>query len=461
MLDRIPIRLRLTLAFAGVMALVLLGAGIFIRSSLARDLDASILQSLRARAADVRALVDEPGPGLTAAGRSPLTEGGATFAQILDPEGRVIDATPLLRDAPLLTRAQIARAMTRPLLIDVPAVPGVEERARLLAVPAEGDAARQRVVVVGTGLESRDDAVRNLGILLAIGGPIALLLASLASYGVASAALRPVEAMRARAARISGSSQGERLPLAPARDEIHRLGETLNEMLERGDRALAHERAFVADASHELRTPLTILKTELELAVRHDHSPAQLREAIASAGEETDRLVCLAEDLLVLARSDEGGLPLRIAPLPVRDLLESVGDRFASRVAAQGRSIAIDDGDVGVLAVDRERVEQALTNMTENALRHGDGPVRLWARVADGSAELHVSDAGPGLPEGFLPHAFDRFARADPARGRGGTGLGLAIVQAVARAHGGEAHIANVAGGGLDAWLTLPMEPGA
>ena len=171
---------------------------------------------------------------------------------------------PRLRDQPLLDAAQLAVAARGAHLIDVPAVPGVEERARLLAVPA-GGAVPGRVVVVGTGLESRDDAVRNLTVLLVIGGPVALLLASVAGYGVASAALRPVEEMRAQAARISGSAPGERLPLGPAGDEVRRLGETLNAMLERVERAVAHERAFVSDASHELRTPLTILKTELEL----------------------------------------------------------------------------------------------------------------------------------------------------------------------------------------------------
>ena len=454
MLDRIPIRLRLALAFAGVMALVLVSAGLFLRFSLAHDLDQSILQSLQARLADVSALIDAP----TETGLSPLTEGGATFAQVLDREGRVTDATPLLRDTPLLTPAQTALAARRALVIDVPAVPGVEERARLLAAPAVGDELG-RVVVVGTGLESRDDAVRNLGILLAVGGPFALLLASLAGYGVASAALRPVEEMRLRASRISGASAGERLPLAPARDEIHRLGETLNAMLDRVDRALAHEKAFVADASHELRTPLTILKTELELALRHPHSATELRAAIASAGEETDRLMSLAEDLLVMARTDQGGMALRRAPVAAEDLLEGVRSRYVARAAALGREVAVDGGGVADLDVDRQRIEQALGNLVENSLRHGEGPVRLWARPVAGAVEIHVGDAGPGLPEAFVDQAFERFSRADPARGRGGAGLGLSIVRAVAHAHGGEAHLANTDAGGLDAWLSLPVDP--
>ena len=456
MLDRLPIRLRLTLAFAGVMALVLAGAGALIRSTVARDLDSSLLASLRARAADVRALVDESGAGLAASGVSPLTEGGATFAQVLGPSGRVVDATPLLRDRPLLTPAQVAVAARRPVVVDRESVPGLQERARLLAVP-EGDVPG-RVVVVGTGLEARDDAVRNLGIVLAVGGPVALLIASLAGYGVASAALRPVEDMRRRADRISGAGRGERLPLAPADDEIRRLGETLNAMLARVERAVAHEKAFVADASHELRTPLTILKTELELALRHERTAEELRDAIASAGEETDRLVRLSEDLLVIARSDEGDLPLRRTTQPVAELLEAVAGRYAQRAAALGRELTVAPDGAGAVPADRERLEQAVANLVENALRHGTGPVRAWARGAGDAVEIHVSDAGPGMPEDFAPEAFERFSRADPARGRGGAGLGLAIVRAVARAHGGEAHVAN-RDGGFDAWITLPRGP--
>ena len=301
--------------------------------------------------------------------------------------------------------------------------------------------------------------MRNLTILLAVGGPIALLLASALGYGVASAALRPVEAMRARAERISGAAHGERLPVSPADDEIRRLGRTLNALLERTDAALAHERAFVADASHELRTPLAILKTELELALRGTHSSAELRRAIASAGEETDRLVQLAEDLLVMARSDQGGLPVRPEPLAVDEIVEDVRGRHANQATAAGRSLTILDGVEGAVVVaDRLRVEQALSSLVDNALRHGTGAVRIGARRAGDALELHVEDDGPGVHPEFVDQAFDRFARADPARGRGGAGLGLAIVRAVARAHGGDAHIANRPGGGLDAWISLPAE---
>lgn len=455
MLSRIPLRLRLTLAFAGVMAAVLVGAGIFIRESLSRDLDASISQSLHARAADVGALAAEIDRGESTDGQSLLTEGGATHAQILDLRGHVIDATPLLRSGPLVTRAEIAAAERSPRVVDRASVPGFPGPARLLTSVTREVDGRRLVVVVGAPLDERDEAVRNLSVLLAIGGPIALLLASAAGYGVASAALRPVEEMRRRAASISGEGHGERLPMPPSRDEIGLLGETLNQMLERVDAALAHERAFVADASHELRTPLAILKTELELALRGEHSAAELRSAVASADEETDRLIRLAEDLLVIARADQGALPVHKERIAVRDLLDDVATRFAPQAREQGRVMSIDAHDMTVVA-DRLRLQQALANLVENALRHGAGPVRLWAQATATHTELHVTDSGAGPPAEFLPQAFERFSRADPARGRGGAGLGLAIVRAVAQAHGGDAHLARMGDEGFDAWLSIP-----
>ena len=459
MLDRLPIRLRLTLAFTGVMAVVFVGAGLFIRFSLIHDLDASILQSLQTRAADVGALATEAGGESPGLGQSPLTEGGAVLAQVLTRDGRIVDATPLLRTTPLATPRELAAAAISPVLVDRRSVPGIAGRARLLVTPALNGDGSPLVVAVGTALDERDEAIRNLTVLLAIGGPIALLLASAAGYGVAAAALRPVEDMRRRAAEISGGGHGERLPVSPSHDEIRRLGDTLNEMLARIDAALAHERAFVADASHELRTPLAILKTELELALRGERSAEELRAAVASAQEETDRLTRLAEDLLVIARADTSGLPVHREPLIVRQLLGGVRGRFSARAEAEGRVLTVVAGDDETVVADRMRLEQALSNLVENALRHGQGTVELWARADATTIELHAPDGGAGPPLEFLSQAFERFSRADPARGRGGAGLGLAIVRAVARAHGGDADLRILPDdAGFDAWISLPLE---
>jgi signal transduction histidine kinase len=207
-------------------------------------------------------------------------------------------------------------------------------------------------------------------------------------------------------------------------------------MLGRLEAGIARERRFVADASHELRTPLALLSTELELAQRRPRSPEELRAALDSAAEEVDRLTRLAEDLLVLARADEGQLPLRREEIQVKDLLETVAGRFNQNV-----EVGVQDGDS--IVGDRLRLEQALGNLVDNARRHGAGTIRLEAERRDDRVEIRVSDEGPGFPPELLPHAFDRFTRGDEARERGGTGLGLAIVAAVAKAHGGRAHAAG------------------
>jgi signal transduction histidine kinase len=311
-------------------------------------------------------------------------------------------------------------------------------------------------VVVGAPLDSRDEALGNLTTQLLIGGPAALLLAALAAYGVATAALRPVESMRRRAATISTDDLDQRLPLSSSRDELYRLGETLNEMLARLETGLARERAFAADASHELRTPLAMLRTELELIARERPTGQALDSAVSAAIGDTDRLSHLAEDLLLLARADGDRLPLTPRPIRVADLLAGVGRRYAGQdVRAEPAPPTQLSPNLEVLA-DPRRLEQALDNMIDNGLRHGDSPVRVQALQRDGMLELHVIDSGPGFPPQFVAHAFERFARADAAHTSSGTGLGLAIVRAIAERHGGTADVANRSHGGADVWIAIP-----
>jgi len=452
-LNRLPVRVRVTLVFAGVMAVVLAGVGLFLYLRLGTELDKTIEQGLRSRAGDVAALVEQSGSGLAQSGRSPLTEQGENLAQILDSAGRVVDSTPSLRARPLLTQGTLPRALRGTILLDAPV--DDEDGARLLATPVTAQG-RRLVVVVGTQLEDREEAVRNLGGLLLVGGPVALLLAALAGYGALTAALRPVESMRRRAAVIRDAAPGQRLPVPPADDEIGRLGQTLNDMLGRLEEVFARERTFVSDASHELRTPLAILKAELELALRGGRSVEELEAALRSAAEETDRLVQLAEDLLVIARSDEGRLPIRLSEVPLEQLLAGVRERFSRRAADQRTELQVRSPGALQLRADPLRLEQAVGNLVDNAIRYGGRRIELEARERDGAVELHVRDDGPGFPPAFIDSAFERFTRADAARGRGGAGLGLAIVDAIARAHRGSVGADNRPDGGADVWLTVP-----
>ena len=450
---RLSIRLRITIAFAGVMAVLLAGLGLFIYLRFENQLNETINNGLISRAQDVGTLIDRSGGTLSGGG---TLAGEDTFAQVLTPTGKVFGATAAgLSHGSLLTTAELVEATRGPVRFDRGDVEAVQGPARLFAKPLS-TRGRTLVVLTGTSLDDRNEALGNLRTILLVGGPVALLLASLAGYIVAFGALRPVEAMRQRAAAISAAEPEQRLPLPEAHDELHRLGETLNEMLGRLEVALERERAFVDDASHELRTPLALHKTELELALRYAKTEEEWRAAIASAIEEVDRLSALAEDLLVLARSEEGKLALHLRTVRVSDLLGGVRERFAARIDGSGRSLVVEPADGLTIDGDPVRLEQALTNLVENAIDHGGGEITVRARQAAGDLEIHVEDRGPGFPDDFLDRAFERFSRPDQARGGDGTGLGLAIVEAVARAHRGSAHAANRDGSGADVWIELP-----
>ena len=443
-MSRVPLRFKLTLAFTGVMAVLLGCAGIALSLLVASNLDNTIDDGLKARAGDASALVRT--------GARQLSSTGEVFAQVLTPDGTVLETTSGAGADPLIDPDALQRARRGDVIVEGRTQDGAALRLLARLVEADGD---EEIVVVGEPLVQRERALDALHALLLIGGPLALLIASAVGYALAAAALRPVERMRRHAAAVTAAGTSERLPVPPANDEIGRLGRTLNEMLARLEVSFKRERAFVSDASHELRTPLAILRTELELALRGKHTQAELEDALRSAAEEAERLSNLAEDLLVIARSDQGRLPVRPERLEAGMVLARVAGRFQTRARAEKRPLEADPSAGVELHADPARVEQALANLVDNALTYGEGPVVLSARTHDGQVELHVRDAGSGFPEEFLPRAFERFTRADEARTRGGTGLGLAIAAAIAGAHGGSAHAENVEGG-ADVWITLP-----
>jgi len=455
-LSRLPIRLRVTAAFALAMAVVLAASGLYLYLRLGSHLAASLDRDLRLRAQDLAALVGQPGAVLAKDNSGRLVERGESYVQLLTTDGRVVDATRPLGRTPLLSRGQLLGAERGPIYVNKPAVPGLNEGSRLLATRIVRGG-RPAVLVVGVTRENDVETLGNFRDELLIAGPIALLLASGVGYLLAGLSLRQVESMRRRAAAISGETPGERLPVPPTGDEVQRLAETLNQMLERLESALERERDFVADAGHELRTPLALLRTELELALHQAETADEFREAVQRSSHEAERLSQLAQDMLLIARADRGRLPLRLEPLAVDELFAAILSRFDWRGCELGKAIRSTAAPELQMEGDRLRLEQALANLVDNALRYGGDEITLSAVVADGRVELHVRDNGDGLPAAFLPVAFERFARADAARGGGGSGLGLSIVKTVAESHGGTAHVARHGRGGADVWLSLPV----
>lgn len=444
--DRMPIRLKLALAFAGVMVALFGLLFLLIYIQFAGGLDDSIRSSLEARAADLTAVAGQSDPRLAADPRLP-SGGSGGFAQILSPGGRVVAATPGQGGRPLISGSELAAARQARIFAK-----GAGHASLLAERVGSGN-----VLVVGASTADRDSALDSLQRLMFIGGPIALMVAVIAGYIVAARALAPVDRMRRRADELYGGKAG-RLPVPETRDEIQRLGQTLNEMLDRVEEVVERGREFVAGASHELRTPLTILQLELDDALAGDRSQEDLEESVASAREEVSRLSALAEDLLVIAQGDQQRLPIIPERFEVHGAMRVIADRYAHLEELAGRRVIVMSGVPLYIEADLTRVDQALSNLVNNALRFSDGAVVMRASRRGEQIEMHVLDRGVGFPAEFLPHAFERFSRADPARSRGGSGLGLAIVRAIVEAHGGTVQAENRPGGGAHVWLTLPAK---
>jgi len=450
----LPIRARLTVFFSLLMALVLAGSGLILYLKIQQGFDLSIEQALRSRVnrvlRDLRARPGFEGPGSAAL---PL---GEPLIQTLSPGGSITRSSDGLARLPLLSSAA-RESLAAPRYYErVVTVYGKQVTARLLAVPSDTGSIAVGVQPLG----QRRRALSRLAFLLWTVGPSILALTSGAGWLLAGAALRPVEAMRAAAAAIPADGRGKRLLVPETKDEIARLGDTLNAMLDRLEEGRERERRFVDDASHELRTPLAILRTELEVALRGSRSRAELEIALRSALVESDNLNRLAEDLLVLARSDRGRLTITRSPIDLVALVGRITDSFAARAESSKLTFERRVANGTEVLLDELRITQALGNLIDNAMRHTPegGTLTIEASSEDGSALISVADTGEGFPVSLLPRAFDPFSRPDDDRSgqSGGAGLGLAIVRAIAEAHGGKVEACNRPQGGALVRLQLP-----
>lgn len=448
----LPIRVRLTTVFAVLNAIVLGATGLFLYLRLESDLLRSVDAGLRLRADTLLGSGDSSNLQLRSQGRA--IDPDLAFVQKIDPKGRVIESSEVLT-GPLLSVRQLESLRPRQFLNKDVRLVDERVEARLFSVTSDGGT----VLVVGTSVEDQGEALAGLARLLWLGAPAALGVTTWITWLLAGAALRPVERMRSEAAAISASEPGRRLPVPATGDELAHLAETLNSMLGRMESAFERERRFVDDASHELRTPLAILKAELDLARSKSRSSEELVAALHSAAEESDRLGRLADDLLVLARSERTGLPVQPIEIDLGTLLSDITDSF--KAMARNRGVDVERRlPPGLSArVDPLWIRQAVGNLLDNALRHSplEGKVEISAERVNGWVSIDVLDRGKGFPPAFIDKAFEPFARADSSRTRseGGAGLGLAIVRAIAEAHGGSAVASNRETGGAQVTLTL------
>lgn len=456
------LKVRLALLFALGTALVIgLGGALFVHE-LGQALRGSVRSSLQSRATTyLQRLGDQGGLNFQDPGSVKAPGSGQPSAdlilQVLGPGRSVVDTTAAAGRAPLISSSELRRARAGDVYVERN-LASAGGSTLLLATPATGSSL---VLVIGAPLDASTGAVEEVVAALAIAGPIAVILAGLAAWILARASLAPVERMRAEAADISVHDSGSQLNVPATRDEMAALAVTMNDLLGRLQEALGRQRGFVTVAGHELRTPLSVLRMELELAGRPGRSTEDLRAAIASAAEETERIQVMAEDLLLLARSDEGASIARTREQALFPVLAQALDSQRGRAAERGVELALEAPASVVAPVDDSRIRQVVDNLVDNALRWAPRGTTIEVRlsVEGPAALLEVADHGPGFPPAFLPHAFDRFRRPDDARSRsdGGSGLGLAIVKAIAEAHGGAARAANRAQGGAVVSVELPL----
>ena len=443
---RIPIRTRLSLVFAGTTLVVLAISAIALLVGFRRELTTTVDEGLLERAS---ALAADPQGGVQA-----MTGTDDVFAQLLDERGTsIIAATPGFEKDPLPYPVSVDSCepgfIGADVTIDRESVP-----ARIYATCVSGN----RTLVVGQDFEDQRDAATRLTAIVALGGPILLAAMAILGWVLAGAALRPVERLREEANAISSSEPERRLPVPDTGDELQRLAETLNGMLDRLHEALDRERRFVDEASHELRTPLGVLQAEVELARKQARSPEELATALASIEQETDRLRRLTQDLLVLARSDRGRLPVHREDVDVSAVIDRVVTEFDEQAGRAGVRVRGMNGNVHA-RVDADRLRQAIENLVDNAIRHAGtgGTVEVAAERDDGHLRVSVIDSGPGFSDSVLDRAFEPFARVDGDRAGEGAGLGLTIVRAVAEAHGGSATARNLDGGGAEVSIEVPV----
>jgi heavy metal sensor kinase len=285
---------------------------------------------------------------------------------------------------------------------------------------------------------------RTLGEIVKVsmlGFPLAVALAAIGGYLIATRSLRPLDAMARQARRITSEFLSKRLPNPNPNDELGRLATVFNETLARLEASFAELQRFTADASHELRSPLTALRAVGEVALRDGNDPAALRETIGSMLEEAQRLTDLVDALLTLARMDATKADAARGELNVATLLEEVRDQFEVLANEKRQTIAVTSDDDITVRADRTLLHLALVNLVHNAIQHGpvDSKISITAVRSARKIDISVKNNGPGIPREYHEKIFERFFRVDKARSRaqGGAGLGLAIArQAVERIGG-------------------------
>jgi signal transduction histidine kinase len=491
-------RVRLTAWYAALLLMVLLALGVSVDALARNRLMADVDHRLTSTAEDIasaieRDIVNELSKFERNRALWPFATDTASFkyvvpnlgsfasrglvVQVMSSDGDIKQSTGYAPTEPLVPGSDAADASADSSIIST-SISGDAARAVRYPLTITDDLGRKQAigsVIVGERLTTMHETIASLRQVLLAASVLGLILALAGGWVLAGRALRPVDRVTAAAAAIaagdgSATSLSARLTVPPTNDELARLSETFNAMLDRLQASFQARERFVGDASHELRTPLTAIRGNVDVLMRQTRPGARplaaddLAPALDDIRRESDRMRRLLDDLLFLAREDAGHDAMGVSPekreIVRLDAIAAEAVRSAQALAS-GQIIELEAPRAIELAADGDRLHQLLMILLDNAIRHTPAGSRIRVAAAaskDGQARIAVRDEGEGIAAEHLPHIFDRFYRADGARGRssGGTGLGLAIAQAIVRAHDGEITVTSAPGQGTTFVATLP-----
>jgi len=457
------IRLRLALWYVAVLAVILAAYGAVVYLGVAHLLRESLDRSLKVQA-DVVADsfdLDEGESDVLHMDEMPEEEAMSPWIRIIRRDGSLAYESPAFRalEWPFpLEKMQRGQPGWKAYFEEHPIPDQDPLRAIIYPIYARGELWGWVQVALPT--QEIHQPLRTLLRTLLLTGPIALLLVGLGGYGLAGRTLRPVETMRSRAEKISHQNLSARLPVANPRDELGRLAQTFNRMMDRLEAAFISQQRFIADASHELKTPLAILRSHWEQEIENPEIPASVRRKLVADVEEIARLNKLVENLLILSRADEGKAQLIRERVPLSPVVREACEDARILASQKHQILELREGPEVILSADRNRLYQLLLNLLDNAVKYTPegGRITVSWRLRHQWVELEVADNGIGIPSEDLPRVFDRFYRVDKARSRklGGSGLGLSICKWIVEAHGGEISLTSQLGQGTTVHVRLP-----
>jgi signal transduction histidine kinase len=439
------VRVRTTAAAAIVVGVALIVAAIAMVALLRRSLTDDVRAAARVRADAVEEL-------LTAGTSSTTIRVGdeeEEFVQVLDPQGQVVASSANLAGSNAVARLEPGQSRE---LDDV----AFEDDPFLVLATSASAPEGPRTILVGRTLETVTESSQVVVNLLATGLPLLLLVVTVTTWSVVGRALSPMEAIRAEVDAISTRELHRRVSDPPGKDEVARLAATMNRMLARLEAGQTRQRRFVSDASHELRSPVATIRQHAEVALSHPDGTS-IEDLAGVVLEEDARLQRLVEDLLLLAKMDEGTLRLRTESVDLDDIVFEEAERLRASMDLRVDSSRVSAGRV---SGDRGQLARLVRNLTDNAARHADSTVALALREGDGEVVLTIDDDGDGIPEPERERIFERFVRLEEARDRdsGGSGLGLAIVAEIAGAHGARVAVRDGPAGGARLEVRFPSE---